>query len=84
MRMLHVLVAASALAFLSLPALAASDPPSCQAGSCFSRPIQLAKDCSRQKRQMQACQAKCRQNGRNNEQCIGPCMYDWENCMNGN
>ncbi len=33
---------------------------------------------------MQACQAKCRQNGRNNEQCIGPCMYDWENCMNGN
>lgn len=84
MRTLRLLVAASALALLSGSAIAASDTRTCQAGSCISRPVQLAKDCSRQKAQKDACQAKCRQNGRgNDEKCIGPCMYDWENCVNG-
>ena len=80
MRILHVLVAASALAVLSAPAFAAASAPTCGTAGCLTRPIQLAKDCSRLKAQKDACQRHC---NRRDEACIGRCMESWENCMNG-
>ena len=85
MRVASILFAVAACAIFSGPVFAASDAPSCQGATCLSRPIQFAKDCSRQKQAMRNCQANCKKQGRGKEEsCIGPCMYDWENCMNGN
>ncbi len=80
MHTLHVLMVASALTMLSAPVLAAPIAQTCGTAGCVTRPIQLAKDCSKLKAQKDACQRHC--NKRDNA-CIGRCMEDWENCMNG-